>query len=191
MSTPCSQSVLQRIAAGDSSAVEDCLDRYGDLVWSIARRFFANAADAEDMVQEIFVAIWRNAPRYAPERSSESTFISMLARRKLIDRLRRRSASLETTPLGDASAVIPQDVEPDPLELADDFQKAADCFKRLESSQRLVLESSIHRGLSYSRIAESLGVPLGTVKSQARRGILALRDCFRANAVLESSGVSA
>ncbi len=191
MSTTRTQTVLQRIAAGDATAVEDCLDQYGNLVWSIARRFCGRHADAEDVVQEIFVEIWRNAPRYTPEFSSESTFITMLARRRLIDRLRRRGVSLQTTSLADASEIVTPSRETDRVERADDFRKAADCFERLQGPQQSVLQQSIHRGLSYSRIAQATGLPLGTVKSHARRGLLALRDCFQRNAVLESSGVTA
>ena len=76
--------ILNRIAAGDPDAVQECLDQFGGLVWSLARRLTSSESDAEDAVQEIFVEIWRKAERYDPSIASESTFIAMLARRRLI-----------------------------------------------------------------------------------------------------------
>ena len=189
VNTTLTQTILQRIAAGDVAAVGDCLDRYGNLVWSLANRFTQNAADAEDVVQEIFVEIWKCAERFDPERAAEPTFVTMLARRRLIDRLRRHGGSLETTNLGDRSETIPDGDPLDQVELADDVAKVTDCFERLDPAQRSVLEYSVHRGLSHVRIAERLSLPLGTVKSHARRGLVALRDCFQRNALLSPSEV--
>src|SRR3954470_11204914 len=88
--------LLGRVAAGDQQAVRECLARYGGLVWSIARRFEGN--DAEDAVQEIFLDLWRSAPRFDPQLSSEPAFVAMLARRRLIDRrrMRQRRPTTET-----------------------------------------------------------------------------------------------
>ena len=84
--------LLQRMAAGDPSAVEGCLAKYRGLVWSIARRFGGDYADAEDAVQEVFIELWRHAGRFDPALASESTFIGTIARRRLIDRKRRQSS---------------------------------------------------------------------------------------------------
>ena len=85
-----SLSLLERIAAGDESAVRECMDQYGGLVWTLARRFSESAADAEDASQEIFLEIWKSAARFDPARGSESLFITTVARRRSIDRLRAR-----------------------------------------------------------------------------------------------------
>ena len=79
------QSLLQRIATGDEAAVDNCVDRYSNLIWSLALRMLPTAADAEDAVQEIFVEVWKNADRFDPEVGAEKTYILMLARRRLID----------------------------------------------------------------------------------------------------------
>ena len=76
--------ILERIAAGDPAAVDDCLRSYGGLVWSLARRFSPNHAEAEDAVQEIFIDVWRSAARFDRQRASENTYITMIARRRLI-----------------------------------------------------------------------------------------------------------
>ncbi|MCX5746449.1 MAG: sigma-70 family RNA polymerase sigma factor, partial [Proteobacteria bacterium] len=89
--------LLARVAVGDRGALRECLDRYGGLVWSIARRF--EASEAEDAVQEIFVDLWKSAVRYDPEVASEPTFIAMIARRRLIDRRRSRGRRPATEPM--------------------------------------------------------------------------------------------
>ena len=88
-SGPLSSTILQRIAAGDTAAVDECLEKYGGLVWSLAKQLTRTQDDAEDATQEVFVELWQKASSFAPDKSSESTFIAMVARRRLIDRLRR------------------------------------------------------------------------------------------------------
>jgi len=91
--------LLERIAAGDAAAVEGCLEKYRGLVWSMARQSVGNYADAEDAVQEILVELWRHAGRFDSAVSAESTFVATVARRRLIDRYRRRARQPEATPL--------------------------------------------------------------------------------------------
>ena len=93
------QTILQRIAGGEAVAVNECLETYGGLVWSLARRFCPKHEDAEDAVQDTFVDIWRNAERFDPEIASEATYITMIARRRLIDRYRRSGRAPDTTVL--------------------------------------------------------------------------------------------
>jgi RNA polymerase sigma factor (sigma-70 family) len=96
--------ILQRVAAGEAAAVDECLVAYRGLVWSLARRSTTNLSDAEDAVQEIFIEIWRNAGRYDSTLSSESTYITMIAKRRLIDRFRRRKR-LDTVSLSTETSV--------------------------------------------------------------------------------------
>jgi RNA polymerase sigma factor (sigma-70 family) len=103
-------SLLQRIGAGDTSAMLACMERFRGLVWSLVRRSCSNAADAEDIVQEIFISVWRSAHRFDPTIASESTFVSVIARRRLIDRTRQRMRRPTPGP-------IIQDVEFDHVEL--------------------------------------------------------------------------
>src|SRR5580700_4844427 len=87
-----SSSVLQRIARGDAAAVRECIEQYGALVWSLARRLSRTPADAEDATQDIFLDIWRSAGRFDESQGSDKVFIAMIARRRLIDRLRKATA---------------------------------------------------------------------------------------------------
>jgi RNA polymerase sigma-70 factor (ECF subfamily) len=95
-------SILVRIAQGDRAAVRDCLDRHGGLVWSLARRLCPDPADLEDAVQEIFIDLWSAARRYDPAVAAESTFVAMIARRRLIDRRRRAARGPDHRPLPEA-----------------------------------------------------------------------------------------
>jgi len=177
--------LLQRIAAGDPSAVEGCLAQYRGLVWSIARRFAGNHADAEDAVQEVFIDLWRHAARFDPARASESTFIGMVARRRLIDRRRRQASRPETAsmteePLAGTSA------ETGRLETLEEGRRARGFMEQLRPEQRRVLELSIDEGMTQQQIAEATRLPLGTVKTHARRGLMRLRTLLE-NADASSS----
>ncbi len=170
--------VLPRVAAGDASAVQDCLDRYGALVWSLAKRLSASPSEVEDAVQEVFIELWRLAKEYDIRLGSETTFIAMITRRRLIDRRRRGKTMVAFPSLDDQASEPMADPTPDRVELWDEVVKARACFDKLSRSSQDVLQLSIHEGISYSQIALQLRIPLGSVKSFARRGLLALRDCM-------------
>jgi len=169
------QSLLQRVAAGDPGAVQSVLDQYGGLVWSLARRFSPTQSDAEDAVQEIFLDVWKSAARFDPDVAGEATFVSMIARRRLIDRNRRIGRRPTTEKIHDASAVAPPEVER-AAQVGDDAARAAKAFKELSQEQQRVLRLSIFHGLSHDKISAATGLPLGTVKTHARRGLIRIRE---------------
>lgn len=175
-----SEPLLPRIAAGDADAVQACLDRYGGLVWALARRLSSTQTDAEDAVQEIFIDVWESAARFNSEIASETTFIAMIARRRLIDRRRKQSRRPDESTLNEAVGV-PTPPEQARVELDDEASIAADALTRLPNDQRQVLTLSIYNGMSHSEIAERLAMPLGTVKTHARRGLIRVREMLRAS----------
>jgi RNA polymerase sigma-70 factor, ECF subfamily len=178
--------LLQRIASGDSAAVRECIDQYGALVWSIARRLSRTPADAEDATQEIFLDIWRSASRFDASQGSEKVFIAMIARRRLIDKLRKTSAE----PPMDSIDVVETVAWADPgtaSETAMEAEQAARALAELRPEQRQVLELGLLHGLSQSEIATRLGMPLGTVKSFMRRGLIKVREYMN----LDAESVSA
>ena len=176
------ESILKRVADGDSRAVDECLQQYGGLVWSLARRYSTDHAESEDAVQEVFIDVWRSADRFDESAGSEATFISMIARRRLIDRHRKRSRQIDTTAL--VEETIPAgDVAEDQLEIADDVAQARTALEQLRTEERRVLELSIYQGLSQSKIAEATQMPLGTVKTHARRGLIRLRELLSGDSV--------
>jgi RNA polymerase sigma-70 factor (ECF subfamily) len=169
------QAILERVAAGDSQAVDDCMTTYRGLVWSLARRHLSNHSDAEDAVQEIFIDIWRNAGRFDPKVASEPTFISMIARRRLIDRHRKRSREIDTATLVE-DAPIAAPPEEDHVEKNEEVARVREHMSQLRPEERRILELSTYQGMSQTRIAEVTDLPLGTVKTHARRGLLRLRS---------------
>lgn len=170
------ESLLRRVAKGDQTAVDQVLDRYGGLVWSIARRFSANAADAEDAAQEVFIDVWRSASRFDESLSSEESFVALIARRRLVDRFRRVERKPVTTSLpaelpaaGDASQI-------ERVALGDEAARVSQALASLRPEQQQVLKLSIYDGLSHEEIARATGFPLGTVKTHARRGLSRIRE---------------
>jgi RNA polymerase sigma factor (sigma-70 family) len=167
-------SLLERIAAGDAAAVTECMNVYGNLVWALARRMSASAPDAEDAVQEIFLEIWKSAARYDASVASEAVFITTISRRRLIDRLRARKRRPVTEEF-DEELIGPRD-ESDHGAIAVEASIASRALEQLGESQREILLLGIVDGLTHSEIATATGKPLGTVKTQMRRGLMKIRE---------------
>lgn len=170
-----SESLLQRVAAGDTTAVAQCVDQFGGLVWSLARRL-VRASDAEDAVQEVFIELWKKAAAFDPTIASEATFVAMVARRRLIDRRRRdaRKHEGEAAPIDDLP--IAAEEVPNPSELRDEAARAAEVLEKLKPEQRMVLKLAVCHGWPHQLIADRLGLPLGTVKTHVRRGLSRIRE---------------
>lgn len=173
-------SVLQRISNGDKTAVQDCLKKYGGLIWSLAKRMLPNSEDAEDAVQEIFIDIWKNADRFDESQSSETTFIAMIARRRLIDRIRKSNRQINADSI-ESVLVEPTNNFDERLQMSVEAKQAAKALQSLREEQRKVLQLSIYQGLSHQEIADALKMPIGTVKTHARRGILQAREFLGLN----------
>lgn len=169
------ESVLERMARGDQQAVRDCIDEFGGLVWAIARRMTRSRADAEDAVQDIFIDVWRSAARFDAAQGSEKVFITTIARRRLIDRIRRSKMAT----MMDSDEVL-EDLrfaEPGTEgEIRVDAEKAAAVVAQLRPDQRKVLRMGLLEGMTHSEIAKATGMPLGTVKTQMRRGLIQVRQ---------------
>jgi RNA polymerase sigma-70 factor, ECF subfamily len=169
--------ILPRIAAGDREAVAECLARYGSLVWSMVLRHAADRPDAEDAVQEIFIDLWRHAGQFDERLASEVTFVAMVARRRLIDRWRKARRAIEIRGLTPGSDPPARD-ESISIEVREEAARAHALLGLLSSDERTVISLAIDRGLSHGQIAETLNMSLGTVKSNARRGMMRLRTLF-------------
>jgi len=180
-----SLTLLERIARGDQAAVGECLDQYGDLVWSLARRFLGNSADLEDAVQEVFIAIWSNADRYKPEIAKEVTFVATITRRRLIDRLRKNSRAPGIDEFDEGIAA--QNPEQTDLSLENvEIQNVVQVLDDMPEEQREILTLSIYEGYSHSEIADKMNMPLGTVKTRVRRGLIHIREQLEINPDAES-----
>ena len=165
--------VLPRIASGDAGAVQECIDRYGNLVWTIVRRFTRSTVEAEDIVQDAFIDLWKSAGRFDPERSTETAFVAMVARRRVIDYVRRMERRPVTTDMPEGLDVAGMDASH--VEMNADAAFAARALEQIRPEQRNVLIMSIYQGMTHSEIVEQTGLPLGTVKSHIRRGLNEVR----------------
>lgn len=169
--------LLQAVARGEPDAVRRCIDEYGALVWSLARRWMADPTEAEDAVQDIFVDVWQSAGRFDPTRASGHGFVAMIARRRLIDR-QRRSGRRPRTQEFPAGFDVPT-AEHERVDHVFTQERLGRALAGLRDDHRTFVEMSFLEGYSHGEIAERTGTPLGTVKSAIRRSLLQLRDALR------------
>jgi RNA polymerase sigma-70 factor (ECF subfamily) len=170
--------LMQRVAAGEETAVAELYDRFGALVYKVARQLLPSRAEAEDAVQEIFIRLWKTADRYDPRRAKLVTWVMLIARRYLIDRLRRQavrpsvgaltSDRAEIAVTGDQPEARPQDDERN--------TKLRQRIAELPELQRVVIERAYLQGYTLREVSQQLKTPLGTVKSALSRGLVRLRE---------------
>ncbi|MEM7053963.1 MAG: sigma-70 family RNA polymerase sigma factor [Pseudomonadota bacterium] len=168
-------SLLERIASGERDAVALCIQRYSGLVWSLARRFIANEADAEEAVQDVFIELWANAKRFDAHKSGEATFVSLVARRRLIDRARREQRTPDSQPLAEAAHVLSQDGHA-AIEASAETRRVMNVIEAMHPDQQQVVRMSTWLGMTHQAIADQTNLPLGTVKSHLRRGLIRIRE---------------
>jgi RNA polymerase sigma-70 factor (ECF subfamily) len=166
--------LLTRIAQGEQAAFKQCIDQYGSMIWGLARKL--SPGDAEDATQDVFLHLWKNAKHFDASRGSEAIFIVTLARRTLISRFRntqRQPRQISVEELGETNW------EPSVAANSDDHLEAklaAQALATLPAEQQRVIKLSVVNGLSQSEIAAHTGMPLGTVKTMMRRGLILVRE---------------
>jgi RNA polymerase sigma-70 factor (ECF subfamily) len=169
--------LVQGISAQDRDAFSRFYDRYSPLVYSLALRMLRAPSDAEDLLQEVFMQIWRQAASYSPERGSPEAWIINIARSRAIDKLRsmrRRERSFVLTDDPSLSE-SKENVESNAVESEAKLTMNS-ALANLPEAQRRVLELAYFGGLSQTEIADRLKEPLGTVKTRMRAGIQRLRN---------------
>lgn len=166
--------ILQRIAEDDKTAVEQCLNVYGGLVWALAKKYCYTREDIEDAVQDIFIDIWKYAGRFDAEKSPEVSFITLIARRRLIDRMRK---SNHRPQLFFSEEVLQNQTsdEHKKLQLHIELKDALQGLDNLKPQQKAIVQMAIFSGMSHKEISQTTGIPFGTVKSQIRRGLQKIR----------------
>ena len=168
------------MAGGDSSALAALYDRHARAIYSLALRILTDAAEAEDVVQDVFTQAWRQATRYDASRAPVVGWLMIMTRARSLDRLRRRRARIATTEM-DPATPHPKDPDVDQETLAITAEQAdrlRGALRDLPDGQRAAIELAYYEGLSQSDIAERLQQPLGTVKTRIRTGLLKLRDAL-------------
>jgi len=179
-SFPADDPILPRVAAGEEGAVEAFMDRFGGLVWTLTRRMISDRQIAEDAVQDIFVDIWRHAARFDASAGSEATFVATITRRRLIDRIRKIGRQPASRPIDESGGVVVSERTdvPEAPALSEEAALARQALSELSEDQQRVLQLSIFHGQSHERIAAATGLPLGTVKTHARRGLIRIREAI-------------
>jgi RNA polymerase sigma-70 factor (ECF subfamily) len=166
--------VLPRVAAGDAEAMRLCLSQFGGIVWSIVRRQLKNPTEAEDLVQEIFIEVWKKAASFNPALASETTFVGLIARRRVIDHLRRQGRRPDFEPLAAAESIPLPDLEKSSVHCDPETVKSS--LASLPADTRQLFDLFFQDGFTHPEIAARTGLPLGTVKTRLRRGLIALRE---------------
>ncbi|MEV4946475.1 ECF RNA polymerase sigma factor SigK [Streptomyces sp. NPDC053755] len=171
--------LMARVARGDQEAFAGVFDAVSAPVLGVVRAVLRDPAQSEEVTQEVMVDIWRTAARYRPDRGSVMNWALTLAHRRAVDRVRseqaatdraRRVALLEHTPAYDEVA--------EEVENRLDRERVRRCLRGLTERQRQSVTLAYYRGLTYREVAELMGLPLGTVKTRMRDGLIRLRDCL-------------
>jgi RNA polymerase sigma-70 factor, ECF subfamily len=172
------RAAFERVARGDHDALGEIYDRHGRLVYSLALRILRDQADAEDVVQEVFSQAWRQAARYDASRGTVLGWLLTLTRSRSIDRLRGRQSRPATAADEGLLNAIPDPGAPADAQVAWAGQatQIRAALDGLSVLQRVAIELAFYEGLTHAEIAERLELPLGTVKTRIRQGLLRLRD---------------
>jgi RNA polymerase sigma-70 factor, ECF subfamily len=172
------RAALQRMARGEADAIAELYDRHARLLFSLALRIVRLQPDAEDVLQEVFAQVWRQAPRYDAGRGTVIGWLVTLTRSRALDRLRRGRARPQAADDDAAAQDLPDTAPPIDLALVSAQQAGAvrAALDALPENQRVPLELAYYEGLSQSEIAAKLGAPLGTIKTRMRQALLRLRD---------------
>jgi RNA polymerase sigma-70 factor (ECF subfamily) len=169
--------LIDRIVRGEERALAELYERFASRAFGVARRVLRSAAEAEEIVQDVFIDVWRSATRYDPRRAAPERWILTMTRTRAIDRLRQNGArgrlrdNLGVQPVKDS--VVAPDVRVDQTREALRLREA---LAKLPAEQRFVLEQAYDFGMTQSEISEETGIPLGTVKTRMRTAMLKLAD---------------
>ncbi|MFC7896071.1 sigma-70 family RNA polymerase sigma factor [Streptomyces sp. NPDC057381] len=177
------QQLIREVALGDQDSFAAVYDSVAGPVLGVVRAVLRDQAQSEEVAQEVLVEVWRTAPRYRPERGTVINWILTLAHRRAVDRVRsaeaaaardHRAALLDRTPEYDEVT--------EQVETRLEREQVRRCLRTLTEIQRQSVTLAYYRGLTYRQVAEALALPLGTVKTRLRDGLIRLRDCLGVSA---------
>jgi RNA polymerase sigma-70 factor (ECF subfamily) len=166
--------LIARIRAGDEDAMAQVYDRYSQIVYSVALRVLGDTGAAEDVMQEIFMQLWRNPQSFDGNRGSLGAWLAVIARHRAIDHLRKRKPE---TDFEDVIVSVDANLENE-TDKNIFLAKVRSLLGSMPADQRKALELAFFEGLTHSEVAEKMGEPLGTIKTRIRTGLMAMRKAL-------------
>jgi RNA polymerase sigma-70 factor (ECF subfamily) len=170
---------LARVATGDKQAFAELYDTTASRIFGLVKRLLVDPAQAEEVTQEIYLEIWQTAVRYKPERGSAMSWMLTMAHRRAVDRVRASQASRDRdSRIGIRDYDREYDQVAEHVEITMEGERVKRALQGLTELQRQAVELAYYGGLSHSEIAAELHVPVGTVKTRIRDGMIRLRDAM-------------
>lgn len=173
---------MWQVAGGDGAALGKVYDRHGPLLLAVGQRILGSRNEAEDVLHDVLLEVWRKAADYNRARGTVRSWLAMRMRCRCLDR-QRSAASSKSSVLGSTGARRRQSATKDDPSRAPDLKLAREMLRSLSDKHRTVLELSFFEGLTSSEIAARIGAPIGTVKSRTAAGLAKLRDAMQTSAV--------
>ncbi|WP_241982006.1 sigma-70 family RNA polymerase sigma factor [Cryobacterium ruanii] len=171
------EELLGRVAHGDQSAFGELYDQIAPRVLGLVKRLLVDHAQSEEVTQEIFLEVWQSASRYEPTRGGASTWILTMAHRRAVDRIRSSQAGRDRdAKIGIRDLAVAYDHVVETVEVRIEHERVEKAMTRLTQLQRQAVSLAYYGGFSHSEVAEMLHIPLGTVKTRLRDGLIRLRD---------------
>jgi RNA polymerase sigma-70 factor, ECF subfamily len=169
--------LLRQVARGDADAFDAVYDQVAASVFGIVRRVIRDPAQSEEVTQDVLLEVWRNAAKFDSGRGSATAWVTMLAHRRAVDRVRsvQKESDRERRI---AAAVIPYDEVAEAVESSLERERVRRCLGSLTELQRESVTLAYYGGYTYSQVASLLGVPDGTIKTRMRDALIRLRDCL-------------
>jgi RNA polymerase sigma-70 factor (ECF subfamily) len=167
--------IVTGLKSGDPGAMADLYDRYSSVVYAVALRVLSDTGAAEDVLQEVFLQLWRNPGAFDSARGSLASWLAVITRNRAIDSLRKRRPQ---TDIEDVVLSVAPDLAGD-ADRARTAEKVRGVLGAMAPTQRSALEMAYWEGMSHTEIAEKTGEPLGTIKTRIRSGLMVLRKSFQ------------
>ncbi|MEU3143729.1 MULTISPECIES: sigma-70 family RNA polymerase sigma factor [unclassified Streptomyces] len=173
------QELVGRVALGDEEAFAGVYDAVAGPVLGVVRAVLRDQAQSAEVTQEVLVEVWRTSPRYRPDRGTAINWILTLAHRRAVDRVRSVDAAAARDHKAALLDRLPEyDEVAEHVEARLEREQVRRCLRTLTELQRQAVTLAYYRGLTYREVAEALALPLGTVKTRLRDGLIRLRDCL-------------
>lgn len=167
--------LIERVRAGDETAMAEIYDRYSGIVYGVALRVLADTGTAEDVLQEVFLQLWRNPQVFDANRGKMTSWLAVIARNRAIDHLRKRPLEDDITDLPISTGVNLENESAQRLAV----EKIRSLLASLPQEQRRAMEMAFFEGMTHTEIASKTGEPLGTIKTRIRAGLLAVRKAVQ------------